>query len=112
MFKLGSRIFLALALLSGRLFAEPAVLIIISPHNEAIRYEFGRGFDAWHRQRFGQGVTVEWRDVGGTADALRFVRSEFAAKPGGIGTGRRLIFFTPLPLRELGISSRGSTRSA
>ena len=68
MFKLGSRIFLALALLSGRLFAEPAVLIIISPHNEAIRYEFGRGFDAWHRQRFGQGVTVEWRDVGGTAD--------------------------------------------
>src|SRR5437660_5305907 len=60
-------------------------VVIISPHNEAIRYEFGRGFDQWHRQRFGEGVAVEWRDVGGTADALRFVQSEFATKPEGIG---------------------------
>ena len=60
-------------------------VVIISPHNEAIRYEFGRGFDRWHRRRFGGGVAVEWRDVGGTADALRFVQSEFAAKPEGIG---------------------------
>ena len=64
--------------------AEKSV-VIISPHNEAIRYEFARGFDQWHRGRFGEGVTVEWRDVGGTADALRFVQSEFAAKPDGIG---------------------------
>src|SRR5438445_4312906 len=60
-------------------------VIIISPHNEAIRYEFARGFDQWHRKHFGEGVTVEWRDIGGTADALRFVQSEFAAKPDGIG---------------------------
>src|SRR5256885_5574623 len=38
-----------------------------------------------HRRRFGGGVTVEWRDVGGTADSLRFVQSEFATKPDGIG---------------------------
>jgi len=60
-------------------------VVIISPHNEAIRYEFARGFDQWHRQQFGAGVAVEWRDVGGTADALRFVQSEFATKPDGIG---------------------------
>jgi ABC-type Fe3+ transport system substrate-binding protein len=60
-------------------------VVIISPHNEAIRYEFGRGFDLWHRKKFGEGVTVEWRDLGGTADALRFVQSEFATKPAGIG---------------------------
>ncbi len=60
-------------------------VVVISPHNEAIRYEFARGFDQWHRKRFGESVTVEWRDVGGTADALRFVQSEFATKPDGIG---------------------------
>src|SRR5438477_11930786 len=60
-------------------------VVIISPHNEAIRYEFARGFDRWHGLQFGEGATLEWRDVGGTADALRFVQSEFAAKPDGIG---------------------------
>src|SRR5689334_12273509 len=60
-------------------------VVIISPHNEAIRYEFGRGFDLWHRKKFGEGVAVEWRDLGGTADALRFVQSEVATKPAGIG---------------------------
>ena len=71
-----SRTAFALALTSLPLVAESRV-ILISPHNEAIRYEFGRGFDEWHRKRFGEGATVEWRDAGGTADALRFVQSEF-----------------------------------
>src|SRR3989442_11412350 len=74
----------ALALISSPLVAESRV-ILISPHNEAIRYEFGRGFDEWHRKRFGEGAAVEWRDAGGTADALRFVQSEFVTKPDGIG---------------------------
>lgn len=69
---------------SGTAIAEGRV-VIISPHNEAIRYEFGHGFDLWHRKKFGEGVAVEWRDLGGTADALRFVQSEFATKPAGIG---------------------------
>jgi ABC-type Fe3+ transport system substrate-binding protein len=75
---------LALALTSLQLVAESRV-ILISPHNEAIRYEFGRGFDVWHRKRFAEGAVVEWRDAGGTADALRFVQSEFVTKPDGIG---------------------------
>ena len=60
-------------------------MIVVSPHNEAIRSEFGRAFDQWHRAHFGEPATVEWRDVGGSADALRFVQSEFASKPQGIG---------------------------
>lgn len=72
------------------LFLTPSILadsrvVIISPHNEAIRYEFGRGFNEWHQNHFSETVTLEWRDAGGTADALRFVQSEFATKPGGIG---------------------------
>src|SRR5262245_23551201 len=73
-----------LASTSSSLVAEPRV-VLISPHNEAIRYEFGMGFDEWHRTRFGEGATLEWRDAGGTADALRFVQSEFVTKPDGIG---------------------------
>src|SRR5213592_345529 len=69
---------------SPELRAEAAV-IILTPHVDAIRHEFGRGFARWHRQRFGEDAVVEWRNVGGTSDALRFVQSEFAKKPEGIG---------------------------
>ncbi|HEY2951416.1 MAG TPA: ABC transporter substrate-binding protein, partial [Verrucomicrobiae bacterium] len=60
-------------------------IIIVSPHNEGIRYEFGRAFALWHQKQFDAPATVEWRDAGGTSDALRFVQSEFARKPDGIG---------------------------
>jgi ABC-type Fe3+ transport system substrate-binding protein len=64
--------------------AAPQV-IVLTPHVDAIRYEFGRGFARWHQERFGELAQVEWRDVGGTSDALRFVQSEFSKKPDGIG---------------------------
>ena len=60
-------------------------LIVISPHNDAIRYEFGRAFTGWCQAQHHQGVQVQWRDVGGSSEALRFVQSEFAKKPKGIG---------------------------
>ncbi len=79
-------LFLLAGFLSGGLAASAAArVVIISPHNEAIRNEFGAGFAMWHREKFGEEAVVEWRDVGGTTDALRFVQSEFAKKPGGIG---------------------------
>jgi len=60
-------------------------VIILTPHVDAIRHEFGRGFYEWHQKNFGETADVEWRNVGGTSDALRFVQSEFAKKPNGIG---------------------------
>jgi ABC-type Fe3+ transport system substrate-binding protein len=69
---------------TGVLFADQHV-IILTPHVDAIRYEFGRGFSEWHQKTFGEKVEVEWRNVGGTSDALRFVQSEFTKKPQGIG---------------------------
>lgn len=54
-------------------------LIVISPHNEAIRYEFARAFSDWHRDEYGQAVKVEWRIVGGTSEILRYLDSEFTA---------------------------------
>lgn len=69
---------------AGRLGASER-LVVISPHNRSITYEFGRGFARWHEQQFATPVTVEWRNLGGSADALKFVQSEFTAKPAGIG---------------------------
>lgn len=63
----------------------PPVVVIITPHSDMIRREFARGFSAWHKTRFGSEATVEWRDLGGTGDALKFVLSEFARKTNGIG---------------------------
>lgn len=52
----------------------PKVLVIITPHNAAIRHEFGRGFSAWHAQHYGDPVTVDWRVIGGTSDIMRYLR--------------------------------------
>src|SRR5438093_8685053 len=65
--------------------ADVARVIIITPHVDAIRSEFGNGFARWHSDKFQQPAEVEWRVLGGTSDALRFVLSEFSRKPEGIG---------------------------
>ena len=73
-------------LFAGSLSVRAAAkVVIITPHVDAIRHEFARGFAEWHHQKFGEPAEVEWRNVGGTSDALRFIQSEFANKPGGIG---------------------------
>jgi ABC-type Fe3+ transport system substrate-binding protein len=60
-------------------------VIVISIQNEGIQREFKRGFEAWHQAKFNAPCEVVWTDHGGTSLALRFVKSEFAASPGGIG---------------------------
>ena len=60
-------------------------VIVITPHADAIRSEFGRGFAQWHLEKYGEKAETDFRQVGGTSDALRFVQSEFAGKPDGIG---------------------------
>ncbi len=60
-------------------------LIVISPHWEGIRKEFGNAFSEWTSARFGHPTEFEWIDMGGTSDALRYVRSEFKRTPDGIG---------------------------
>lgn len=54
-------------------------LVIISPHNEAIRYEFGEGFSRWHQARYGRPVKVDWRVIGGTSEISRYLTSSFIA---------------------------------
>ncbi|MCC6231884.1 MAG: ABC transporter substrate-binding protein [Verrucomicrobiales bacterium] len=65
--------------------ATPESLVVLSPHNEAIREEFERGFSRWHLARHGADVDLDWRVVGGSSESLKFVQSEYARKPDGIG---------------------------
>ncbi len=64
-------------------------LIIITPHNEQIRYEFARAFDRWHRRNFDQGVNVIYNVPGGTSEIRKMLESQYTAaleagrKPGG-----------------------------
>jgi ABC-type Fe3+ transport system substrate-binding protein len=60
-------------------------LVLISPHWEGIKYEFERAFKAHYQRETGRTVELEWIDVGGTSEALRFIQSEFKNKPNGIG---------------------------
>ena len=46
-------------------------LVVITPHNQDIRREFARAFNAWHIARFGQPVEIDYRTPGGTNDIKR-----------------------------------------
>ncbi len=52
-------------------------VVIITPHNEAIRHEYARGFGEWYRQNTGRTVAVDWRVVGGTSEIARFLEGEY-----------------------------------
>lgn len=67
-------------------------LVIITPHNEAIRYEFARGFSNWHSQKYGRPVKVDWRAIGGTTEIMRYLASEYvnAARAWWKGQGKTL----------------------
>lgn len=54
-------------------------LVIITPHNEAIRYEYTQGFREWYQRKTGRTVAVDWRVIGGTSEINRFIDSEYTA---------------------------------
>lgn len=54
-------------------------LVMISPNIEAIQYEFGRAFSEWHTAKYGRPVVLEWRNIGGTSDIVRYIESEYRA---------------------------------
>ena len=60
-------------------------LVLISPHWEGIKYEFERAFKVRHQSETGRTVELEWIDVGGSSETLRYLESEFKNKPTGIG---------------------------
>ncbi len=57
---------------------QPRALVVLTPHNEQIRYEFARAFSDWHRERFGQPVSVDWRAPGGTTEIRRLMEARYS----------------------------------
>jgi len=54
-------------------------LVIISPHNETIRFEFSRAFADYYRRKTGRTLHLDWRLPGGTIEIIRYLDSEFEA---------------------------------
>ena len=59
--------------------ADALTLTALSPHNEAIRYEFERAFGRWHQDHYGQPVRIDWRSIGGTGEIARYLASEYVS---------------------------------
>jgi ABC-type Fe3+ transport system substrate-binding protein len=57
-------------------FADDTV-VIITPHTESIRQEFGRAFARWYEQRTGRSIHVDYRVIGGTSEIGKFLDSEY-----------------------------------
>lgn len=54
-------------------------VVIISPHNEAIRAEFGRGFREWYQRKTGRTIAVDFRTPGGTSEISRYISGQYQA---------------------------------
>ena len=54
-------------------------IVIITPHNEQIRYEFSRAFGDYYKQKTGRTIRIDWRMPGGTSEIARYIKSEYYA---------------------------------
>jgi iron(III) transport system substrate-binding protein len=63
-------------------------VVIITPHNAAIREEFALGFSDWYRARTGRTVYVDWRLIGGTSEITKYLEGEYVASFRGLWTAR------------------------
>lgn len=69
-------------------------LVILTPHNESIRQEFGEAFAAWWTKTTGRTIHVDWRSPGGASE-LRMVLDagyKAAAETGREGIDVDLLF--------------------
>ena len=61
------------------LAAADDTLVIISPHNEAVRHEFTLAFAAHYKNKTGRSVRIDWRLPGGTSEISRYLAGEYLA---------------------------------
>lgn len=62
-------------LLSG----SDETIVIISPHNEAVRHEFTVAFIKYYQAKTGRSIRIDWRLPGGTSEISRFLAGEYFA---------------------------------
>jgi iron(III) transport system substrate-binding protein len=54
-------------------------VVVVTPHNEGIRHEFGLAFASWYQARTGRSVRVDWRVPGGTSEITRLLEGQYVA---------------------------------
>src|SRR5712672_3405075 len=54
-------------------------LVVVTPHNEAIRSEFAEAFREWYRRKTGRSVVVEWLTPGGTSETTLYLNGAYTA---------------------------------
>lgn len=69
-------------------------LVILSPHNESIRQEFGEAFASHWNEKTGRSIYVDWRTPGGTSEIRMVIDAGFKAaeETGREGIGVDLFF--------------------
>ena len=55
-------------------------LVIISAHNESIKYEYDRAFRQYYRDRFGRDIELDFRSPGGTSDIVKYIADRYEAE--------------------------------
>ena len=69
-------------------------LVIITPHNDSIRNEFGEAFAEHWKEKTGRSIYIDWRAPGGGGDILRIIDGSYAAAEGLGREGTELdVFF-------------------
>ncbi len=54
-------------------------IVIMTPHHDRIRDEFGRAFAMHWKKKTGEILFIDWRVPGGTSDIAMFLKSEYSA---------------------------------
>ncbi|RPJ35487.1 MAG: extracellular solute-binding protein [Verrucomicrobiaceae bacterium] len=69
-------------------------LVVLTPHNESIRNEFGEAFAAWWKKETGRSIHVDWRTPGGTSEIRMVLDAGYkaAAETGREGIGVDVFF--------------------
>ena len=76
------------AVLLGPFLLQPAVsttgrqdrrLVVLTPHPERLRAEFGQAFARHWQERTGESVRIDWRVPGGTSEIAVLLKSEYSA---------------------------------
>ena len=67
------------------------ILVVITPHNEAVRREFGLAFSKWHEKQYGKPVKIDWRSIGGASEIMRYLEAEYvsAFRSWWLGQGKK-----------------------
>ena len=55
-------------------------LVVITAHNQTVKYEYEHAFGKYYREKYGRGVELDFRSPGGTSDIVKYISDRFEAE--------------------------------